>query len=137
MHCIVDLFHLTCEAMSCELNMAAVFAHRCSCTWKARVCALQSLGTAAPDKSLHVEQQPVANQATDGLMPWLSCAAGDAEPQYVAPVGELEAQLQATWQDVLGQENVSTQADFFAIGGNSLQVTFHASSIHVPQLRLV
>ena len=42
--------------------------------------------------------------------------------EYVAPASELEAQIQAVWQEVLGQERVSTQADFFAIGGNSLQV---------------
>ena len=47
--------------------------------------------------------------------------AGAAE-EYVAPVNELEAQLQAVWQEVLGRERVSTQADFFAVGGNSLQV---------------
>jgi len=39
----------------------------------------------------------------------------------VAPAGELEAQLQAVWQEVLGRERISAQADFFAIGGNSLQ----------------
>jgi len=46
--------------------------------------------------------------------------AGAAE-EYVAPAGELEAQLQAVWQEVLGRERISAQADFFAIGGNSLQ----------------
>ena len=44
-----------------------------------------------------------------------------ASEEYVAPVSELEAQLQAIFQEVLGQQRVSTQADFFAIGGNSLQ----------------
>ena len=42
--------------------------------------------------------------------------------EYVAPASKLEAQLQAVWQEVLGQERVSTQANFFALGGNSLQV---------------
>jgi hypothetical protein len=46
--------------------------------------------------------------------------AGAAD-EYVAPAGELEAQLQAVWQEVLGRERISAQADFFAIGGNSLQ----------------
>ena len=41
--------------------------------------------------------------------------------EYVAPVNELEARLQAVWQRVLGRERISTQADFFAVGGNSLQ----------------
>ncbi len=45
-----------------------------------------------------------------------------ATEEYVAPATDLEAQLQAVWQEVLNQELVSTQSDFFAIGGNSLQV---------------
>ena len=39
----------------------------------------------------------------------------------MAPASKLEEQLQAVWQEVLGQERVSTQSDFFTIGGNSLQ----------------
>lgn len=42
--------------------------------------------------------------------------------EYVAPASKLEEQLQALWQEVLGQERISTQADFFAMGGTSLQV---------------
>jgi hypothetical protein len=42
--------------------------------------------------------------------------------QYVAPADELEARLQAVWQQVLGRERISTADDFFAVGGNSLQV---------------
>ena len=45
-----------------------------------------------------------------------------ADEEYVAPANELEAQIQAIWQDMLGQERVSTHAGFFAAGGNSLQV---------------
>ena len=45
-----------------------------------------------------------------------------AEEEYVAPANELEAKLQAIWQDVLLQDRISTQSDFFTIGGNSLQV---------------
>ena len=44
-----------------------------------------------------------------------------ATEQYVAPETDLEAQLQAIWHDVLAQEPISTQADFFNLGGNSLQ----------------
>ena len=51
------------------------------------------------------------------LPDWSACAA----EEYVAPASELEARLQAIFQEVLGQQRVSTQADFFAIGGNSLQ----------------
>ena len=56
------------------------------------------------------------------------------EEKYVAPANELEAKLQAIWQEVLLQDRVSTHSDFFTIGGNSLQArrlalcmdTFHA-----------
>lgn len=44
-----------------------------------------------------------------------------AEEEYVAPADELEAQIQAVWQEVLLQERISTQSDFFTVGGNSLQ----------------
>ena len=47
------------------------------------------------------------------------------DEEYVAPASELEAQIQAIWQEVLGQERVSTRAGFFAVGGNSLQVGAH------------
>ena len=52
-----------------------------------------------------------------------------ASEEYVAAVSELEAQLQALWQDVLGQERISTQSDFFGIGGNSLQACLPAAPI--------
>jgi len=48
--------------------------------------------------------------------------------EYVAPVTALEARLQAIWQDVLGREPISTQADFFGLGGNSLQARLPASA---------
>lgn len=44
-----------------------------------------------------------------------------ASEEYVAPASKLEARLQAIWHDVLGQEPISTQSDFFSVGGNSLQ----------------
>jgi len=48
--------------------------------------------------------------------------------EYVAPATALEARLQAIWQDILGREPISTQADFFGLGGNSLQVRLPASA---------
>ncbi len=53
--------------------------------------------------------------------------------EYVAPVNELEAKLQAVWQEVLGRERISTQADFFAVGGNSLQARLRL----LPQNKLL
>ena len=46
--------------------------------------------------------------------------AGGAE-DYVGPANETEARVQRVWQEVLGQERISTGEDFFAAGGNSLQ----------------
>jgi len=45
----------------------------------------------------------------------------EAPENYVAPSTDVEAKLQAVWQEVLGRGRVSAQADFFSIGGNSLQ----------------
>ncbi|OXI15941.1 hybrid non-ribosomal peptide synthetase/type I polyketide synthase [Burkholderia sp. AU15512] len=42
---------------------------------------------------------------------------------YVAPVNALEAQLTAIWQEVLGHARISTTANFFELGGNSLLAT--------------
>lgn len=45
-----------------------------------------------------------------------------AVEEYVAPANDLEAKLQAVWEEVLLQDRISTHSDFFTIGGNSLQV---------------
>ncbi|AOJ40108.1 non-ribosomal peptide synthetase [Burkholderia lata] len=42
---------------------------------------------------------------------------------HVAPVNALEAQLTAIWQEVLGKTRISTTANFFELGGNSLLAT--------------
>ncbi|WP_126285906.1 non-ribosomal peptide synthetase/type I polyketide synthase [Burkholderia stagnalis] len=42
---------------------------------------------------------------------------------HVAPGTALEAQLTAIWQEVLGQARISTNANFFELGGNSLSAT--------------
>jgi len=51
----------------------------------------------------------------------ISRAALPAPDWGAGAAEELEAQLQAVWQEVLGRERISAQADFFAVGGNSLQ----------------
>ena len=77
-----------------------------------------------PSVIVPLERMPLLpNEKVDRkALPAPDWGAGAVE-EYVAPASELEAQLQAIWQEVLGQERVSTQADFFAIGGNSLQVS--------------
>ncbi|SFY22019.1 amino acid adenylation domain-containing protein [Burkholderia sp. NFPP32] len=42
---------------------------------------------------------------------------------HVAPDNALEAQLTAIWQEVLGKARISTTANFFELGGNSLSAT--------------
>ena len=51
------------------------------------------------------------------LPDWSAAAAAD---EYVAPRSELERQVQAVWQEVLGLAQVSVESDFFRIGGNSI-----------------
>ncbi len=70
-----------------------------------------------------LEEMPllfIGESVDRGALPLPDWAAADAV--YVAPVNGLEAQLQAVWQDVLGQDRISTQSDFFAIGGNDTKV---------------
>ncbi|QRR05189.1 amino acid adenylation domain-containing protein [Burkholderia sp. MS455] len=42
---------------------------------------------------------------------------------HVAPDNVLESQLTAIWQEVLGKARISTTANFFELGGNSLSAT--------------
>ncbi|NOQ25911.1 MAG: amino acid adenylation domain-containing protein, partial [Bacteroidales bacterium] len=55
--------------------------------------------------------------------------AGD---DYVAPSNEIEEKLVKIWSEVLKvpQEEISTTASFFAIGGHSLKATILVSKIH-------
>ncbi|MDY0812453.1 amino acid adenylation domain-containing protein [Kitasatospora purpeofusca] len=46
--------------------------------------------------------------------------AGPADRPFVAPRDETERRVAVLWQEVMKQESVSAQDDFFACGGNSL-----------------
>ncbi len=54
------------------------------------------------------------------------------ESAYVAPSDELEEQLASIWSEVLGleAEQISTQANFFEIGGTSLKVILLSRQIN-------
>ncbi len=73
-----------------------------------------------------LEEMPllfIGESVDRGALPLPDWAAADAV--YVAPVNGLEAQLQAVWQEVLDRDRISTQSDFFAIGGNDTKVAPH------------
>ncbi len=50
--------------------------------------------------------------------------------RYVPPANELEAQLAAIWEEVLGKTPVGRNDDFFELGGHSLKATQVVSRIH-------
>jgi len=66
-----------------------------------------------PDVVVPLERMPLLpNEKVDRkALPAPDWGAGAAE--YVAPASKLEARLQAVWQEVLGRERISAQADFF------------------------
>ncbi|WP_099608847.1 non-ribosomal peptide synthetase [Vibrio coralliilyticus] len=46
-----------------------------------------------------------------------------AQENYVAPRNDLDAQLCALWQDILGLEKIGIRENFFALGGDSILAT--------------
>lgn len=49
---------------------------------------------------------------------------------YVAPTTDLEKQLVAIWEDVLGVESIGIIDNFFELGGNSLKATILVNTIN-------
>ncbi|PHM39367.1 Amino acid adenylation [Xenorhabdus mauleonii] len=52
------------------------------------------------------------------------------QDDYIAPRNELEIQLCAIWQNVLGLERIGVDDNFFRIGGNSLMAIQLIAAIH-------
>ncbi|NOQ27705.1 MAG: amino acid adenylation domain-containing protein, partial [Bacteroidales bacterium] len=63
------------------------------------------------------------------VLPSPEIKAGD---DYVAPSNEIEVKLLEIWSEVLNieKEEISTTANFFAVGGHSLKATVLTSKIH-------
>lgn len=57
-----------------------------------------------------------------GALPLPDWAAADVRAVHSAPDDGLEAELQATWQDVPGLGRVGTHCDISAIGGTDMKV---------------
>lgn len=49
--------------------------------------------------------------------------------EFLAPSGETEEKLTQIWSEILGHKNISTQSNFFDIGGDSLSLISAASKI--------
>jgi acyl carrier protein len=71
---------------------------------------------ANPDQRLADLPRFSAETGAAGIPP-----AGAADP-YVAPQTELEQTVATIWQTVLRREQISVEANFFAIGGRSLDL---------------
>ena len=56
----------------------------------------------------------------------------EASPDYIAPANDIEEKLAAIWSDILHLDKnlISTQANFFQLGGHSLKATVMISRVH-------
>ena len=50
--------------------------------------------------------------------------------EYVAPTNEIEENLAALWEEVLGVEKIGTTDDFVELGGNNLKATVLINTIN-------
>ena len=77
-----------------------------------------------PSAYVILEQFPkTANGKTDKrALPEPEIANYESK-EYIAPKNETEQKLKTIWQDILELDNVSTNFDFFDLGGHSLDVT--------------
>ncbi|PPS64578.1 hypothetical protein CR917_20785 [Pseudomonas sp. BRM28] len=76
-----------------------------------------------PTHLLFLEQWPLT---ANGKLDRRALPAPDAsllQAEYVAPQGELEQQIAALWQQMLGCERIGRTDDFFELGGHSLLAT--------------
>lgn len=73
-----------------------------------------------PAQIVMLPEMPITANGKRDRKALLSMNVEVEQAVYVAPETELEASIQAIWQELLGQENISVEANFFEIGGHSL-----------------
>ncbi|WP_394205003.1 amino acid adenylation domain-containing protein [Shewanella waksmanii] len=73
-----------------------------------------------PTQIVMLPEMPITTNGKRDRKALLSMDVQVEQACYVAPETELETNIQAIWQELLGQENISVDANFFEIGGHSL-----------------
>ena len=77
-------------------------------------------GYMVPAQIVMLPEMPVTANGKRDRKALLAMDVEVEQVKYVAPETELEAKIQAIWEELLGQENISVEANFFEIGGHSL-----------------
>ncbi|MCK4257933.1 MAG: amino acid adenylation domain-containing protein [Halanaerobiales bacterium] len=54
----------------------------------------------------------------------------DTESEYIEPVNEIEKKLSLIWSDILGVKKIGRNANFFTLGGHSLNATSLVTEIY-------
>jgi len=92
-----------------------------------------------PSVFVRLEALPLTASGKIDRKALLSMPEVHAGSQYVAPRNNVEEQLCAIWQDVLGLKRVGVEDNFFELGGHSLlatRVISRVQEIFPVQLRL-
>lgn len=81
-----------------------------------------------PGYMMQIDKLPVTSNGklNRRLLPEIAAVSEDT---YVAPQTELEKQIEAIFQEVLGITNVGLHNNFFAIGGHSLKAVFVVNKV--------
>ncbi|MEM9921687.1 MAG: amino acid adenylation domain-containing protein, partial [Bacteroidota bacterium] len=82
-----------------------------------------------PDQVIELETLPLTNNGKINRRKLSERSIELIRGEYVAPANEAEARLQALWQEVLEQEQISVTTDFFELGGHSLKAIRLLSNI--------
>ncbi len=68
----------------------------------------------------------------NGKIDYMTLASLESQDyEYIPPAGKIEIKLAELWKGILGIEKIGTRDDFFARGGNSLNIIVLISKIHM------